>query len=88
MVSEVQQHEVVSWLLPVRQWGCALISPPPPPRSLRHNTMKAVPQEQVQMVGFMVNAVLTALPVYSCLYIVADGQFVPAYLAALLLWFR
>jgi hypothetical protein len=40
------------------------------------------------MVGFMVNAVLTALPVYSCLYIVADGQFVPAYLAALLLWFR
>ena len=49
---------------------------------------KAVTDEQVRMVGFVVNlVVLTALPVYACLYIVADGQFVPAYLDALL-WFR
>ena len=49
---------------------------------------KAVTEEQIRMVGFVVNLlVLTALPVYACLYIVADGQFVPAYLDALL-WFR
>ena len=48
---------------------------------------KAVTEEQIRKVGFVVNAVLTVLPVYSCLYIVADGQFVPAYLDALL-WFR
>merc|ERR1712166_1154906 len=43
---------------------------------------KAVTDEQIGKVGFVLNAVLTVLPVYSCLYIVADGQFVPAYLDA------
>ena len=49
---------------------------------------KAVTDEQIGIVSFVLNFfVLTALPVYACLYIVADGQFMPAYLDALL-WFR
>ena len=49
---------------------------------------KAVTDEQVRMVGFfLTGAVYTALPVYACVYLVADGQFVPAFLDALL-WFR
>ena len=48
---------------------------------------RAVTDEQIGMVGFAVNTVYGALSVYACLYLVADGQFLPAYLDALL-WFR
>merc|ERR1712195_433643 len=48
---------------------------------------KAVTDEQIGKVGFVVNTVYGALSVYACLYLLADGQFMPAYLDALL-WFR
>ena len=54
--------------------------------SAKHH--KAVTDEQIKAVSFVLNfLVYSAVSVYACLYIVADGNFVPAFLDAIL-WFR
>ena len=52
------------------------------------NLHKAVTEEQIRIVGFVLPVIVySALPVYACLYLVSDGQFMPPYLEAFR-WFQ